>query len=123
MLVGRTPAACAEECTPKASAPPRTEDEPSTRVRLPETIVTGRQDSIALSGANLGYHVNDHVTFAAELFQILDRKDHDIDYYHSSFVTGVDPTPAPGAAPDGVADVHFKPVEPISFRLTSTIRF
>lgn len=39
MLVGRTPATRAAERTPQASAPPRTEDEPSTRLRLSEAIV------------------------------------------------------------------------------------
>lgn len=82
-----------------------------------------RSGATALLSANLGYHVNEHVTIGAELFNILDRVDHDIDYYYPSFVTGVDRAPAPGAAPVGVNDVHFKVVEPISFRVAMTIRF
>jgi hypothetical protein len=80
-----------------------------------------RSGATALLSANLGYHVNDHVTIGAELFNILDREDHDIDYYYPSFVPGVDPSPDPGNAPDGVNDVHFKPVEPISFRIAMSI--
>ena len=60
-----------------------------------------RSGATALLSANLGYHVNDHVTVGAELFNILDRVDHDIDYFYPSFVTGVDPAPAPGSAPAG----------------------
>jgi outer membrane receptor protein involved in Fe transport len=82
-----------------------------------------RSGATALLSANLGYHLNDHVTIGAEVFNLLDREDHDIDYFYPSFVPGVDPAPAPGAAPEGVNDVHFKPVEPISFRIAMTIRF
>lgn len=82
-----------------------------------------RSAGTALLSANLGYHVNDHVTIGAELFNILDREDHDIDYYYPSFIPGVDPAPAAGSAPSGVNDVHFKPVEPISVRIALTVRF
>lgn len=42
--------------------------------------------------------------------------------YYPSFVPGVDPVPPPGTAPTGVNDVHFKSVEPISFRAGLTVR-
>ncbi len=87
--------------------------------------VSGHPDSgaTALLSAKIGYHLGEHVALAAEVFNILDRKDHDIDYYYPSFIPGVDPAPATGAAPSGVNDVHFKPVEPIGFRVALTVRF
>jgi outer membrane receptor protein involved in Fe transport len=77
----------------------------------------------ALLSARLGYTFNEHVSIAVEGFNLLDRKDHEIDYFYPSFVPGVDPAPAAGAAPSGVSDVHFKPVEPISVRGGITVRF
>ena len=43
-------------------------------------------------------------------FNLLDTKDHQIDYYYVSRL--------PGEAPEGVADRHFHPVEPLALRLT-----
>ena len=63
------------------------------------------------------------VSLEAEGFNLLDRKDHEIDYFYPSFIPGVDPASAAGTAPAGVSDIHFKPVEPIAFRAGVTIRF
>jgi hypothetical protein len=46
----------------------------------------------------------------AEVLNLLDRRDHDIDYYYESRNS-----PAPGSA--AVDEDHFHPVEPIEFRL------
>jgi hypothetical protein len=87
--------------------------------------VDGSVDSkaTALLSMKLGYTFNEHVSLGVELFNMLDRKDHEIDYYYPSFIPGVDPAPAAGSAPAGVNDVHFKPVEPISVRGGITVRF
>jgi outer membrane receptor protein involved in Fe transport len=63
--------------------------------------VSGHPESgtTALLSASLGYNFNEHVAVGAQLFNLLDRKDHDIDYFYPSFITGVDRAPAPGAAP------------------------
>jgi hypothetical protein len=46
----------------------------------------------------------------ADILNLLDRHDHDIDYYYQSRNS-----PAPGA-PEPY-EIHFHPVEPIEFRL------
>ncbi len=87
--------------------------------------VDGSVDSgaTALVSAKLGYTFDEHVSIAIEGFNLLDRKDHEIDYFYPSLVPGVDPAPAAGTAPPGVSDVHFKPVEPIAVRGGIIVRF
>jgi hypothetical protein len=48
------------------------------------------------------------------MFNLLNRKDSGIDYYYQSQLRNE-------AAP--VGDIHFHPVEPISFRLTLSANF
>ena len=87
--------------------------------------VDGSVDSgtTALVSAKVGYNFNEHLLLSAEGFNLLDRKDHEIDYFYPSFIPGVDPAPAAGSAPPGVNDIHFKSVEPIAFRVALTVRF
>jgi hypothetical protein len=49
------------------------------------------------------------------MFNLLNRKDSAIDYYYASRL--------PGEDAEGVNDIHFHPVEPISFRMSLTARF
>jgi outer membrane receptor protein involved in Fe transport len=79
-------------------------------VRSPETI---------LMSARVGYRFNKHWTLSAEVFNLLDRKDSEIDYYYPSRLSGEPAGPDEG----GYNDRHFKPVDPISVRLAVTARF
>jgi len=63
----------------------------------------------------LGYRFDKAWTVQAELFNLLNRKDSAIDYYYASRL--------PGEAGDGINDIHFHPVEPVSFRLTLTAQY
>ena len=76
------------------------------RVRSAETI---------LLTANVGYQINKTWTIQAEVFNLLNRKDSAIDYYYTSRL--------PGEPAAGVNDIHFHPVEPISFRIGLTAKF
>lgn len=74
-----------------------------------------RSDSTILLSAMLGYAFNKNWTVQAELFNLLNRKDSAIDYYY--------PSRLPGEDAMGVNDIHFHPVEPLSFRLSLTANF
>jgi hydrogenase/urease accessory protein HupE len=73
-----------------------------------------RSDLTILLNGKLGYQINKTWTVSAEVLNILDRTDHDIDYYYESRVT-------PAAA--AVEQIHFHPVEPIQARFAVTARF
>ena len=73
-----------------------------------------RSDSTLLLSAMLGYEINKNLSFQAEVFNILDRKDDGITYFYESRLS---PT-APARE-----DFHFHPVEPVSFRLGFTAKF
>jgi len=70
--------------------------------------------TILLSGM-VGYKFNPTWTVQAEAFNLLNRKDSGIDYYYTSRLPNEDAA--------GVADKHFHPVEPISFRLSISANF
>jgi len=74
-----------------------------------------RSDPTAMLSARLGYKFNSRVSLIAEGFNLLSRKDSDIDYFYASRLKG--------EAADGVDDKHFHPVEPISGRLTLVIKW
>jgi outer membrane receptor protein involved in Fe transport len=74
-----------------------------------------RSDSTILLSAMLGYAVNKNWTVQAEMFNLLDRKDSAIDYYY--------PSRLPGEDAAGIDDVHFHPVEPMSFRISLKAAF
>jgi outer membrane receptor protein involved in Fe transport len=75
--------------------------------------------STILLSAKAGYNFNKNWTLSIEGFNLLNRKDHDIDYYYPSRLENE------AAGPDngGYNDIHFKPVEPLSFRLELTAKF
>lgn len=75
-------------------------------------------ETILLSG-RVGYRFNKHWTLAAEVFNILDRRDSEIDYYYASRLNSEPVGPDGG----GYNDRHFHPVEPISFRIALTAKF
>ncbi len=68
-----------------------------------------------LLSAMLGYEVSKTLSFQAEVFNLVDRKDDGITYYYASRLFS--------ATPAGVDDFHFHPVEPLSFRLGFTAKF
>lgn len=73
-----------------------------------------RSDETILLNGQIGYRINKTWTVSAEVLNILDRKDHDIDYAYESRV-------ALGA--DVNEEIHFHPVEPIQARFAITARF
>lgn len=78
-----------------------------------------RSGETILLSARAGYRFNKHWTLAAEVFNLLDQKDSEIDYYYPSRLAGEVVGPDEG----GYNDRHFHPVDPISFRVALTARF
>jgi hydrogenase/urease accessory protein HupE len=74
-----------------------------------------RSGATLLLSALLGYEVTQNLSFQAEVFNLLNRKDDGITYFY--------PSRLPGENLSGVDDFHFHPVEPISFRLGFTAKF
>ncbi|MES2683294.1 MAG: TonB-dependent receptor [Pseudomonadota bacterium] len=75
-------------------------DEGATVFSQPTTIVN----------VGAGYHFTKQLKVSAQITNLFDSKDHDIDYLYSSRLSG---EPA-----EGVEDVHFHPIEPINARLS-----
>lgn len=73
-----------------------------------------RSDATILLSAMLGYRFDKTWTVLAEVFNILDRKDSAIDYFYESRLRG-EAEPAD--------DIHFHPVEPVSFRMSISAEF
>ena len=91
----------------------------STRLRYfgPRPLIEDnsvRSKSTLLLSALVGYEFNKHWTLQAEAFNLLDSQNSAIDYYYQSQLSGE-------TAP--VNDIHFHPVEPLSFRLSLTTKF
>ncbi len=73
-----------------------------------------RSESTSLLSAKVGYNFNKNWTLSIEGFNLLDNRDHEIDYYYPSRLKEED-------APQN--DIHFKSVEPIAVRAALTFRF
>jgi hydrogenase/urease accessory protein HupE len=73
-----------------------------------------RSGETILLNAQVGYRINKTWTVSAEVLNLLDRRDHDIDYAYESRVS-------PTATPQ--TEIHFHPVEPIQVRFALTARF
>jgi len=79
------------------------------------------QDNLVKSRAttllytNLGYRLSDSWTLGLDVFNLLDAKVSDIDYFY--------PSRLPGEPAGGVDDIHTHPSEPRAFRLSLTTRF
>lgn len=71
-------------------------------------------ESTVLLSAQVGYQINKHWRVTADIFNLLNNTDHDIDYYYDSRVR-------PGDV--AVGQVHFHPVEPIQVRFAITAEF
>jgi hypothetical protein len=69
-----------------------------------------RADAASLLNAAAGYRFASGLRIEAAVLNLLDARDADIQYYYSSRLRG-EPV-------DGIADVHFHPVEPRQVRLT-----
>ncbi|WP_145748613.1 TonB-dependent receptor [Nitrospirillum amazonense] len=67
-----------------------------------------------LVNARLGYKLTDAIKMQVDVFNLLDRRAHQIDYYY--------PSQLPGEA-GPVNDIHFHPVEPRSARFTVSAAF
>jgi len=73
-----------------------------------------RSDETILLNAQVGCHLNQTWTISAEILNLLDRKDHDIDYYYESRITPVSMARE---------EIHYHPVEPVQVRVALTARF
>jgi multidrug efflux pump subunit AcrB len=78
-------------------------------------IADVRSHSTSLISADGGFNLSDRWRVQAEVFNVLNRKSSGIDYYYASRL--------PGEPPNGVNDIHFHPVEPISFRVGVAWKF
>jgi outer membrane receptor protein involved in Fe transport len=66
--------------------------------------------STLIVNLGVGYRINRNWRVSANVLNLLDRHDHDIDYYYQSRNS-----PAAGAPEPN--EIHFHPVEPIGLRL------
>ena len=69
----------------------------------------------SLVNLRVGYAFDKRLRLQLDVFNLLDRKDHDIDYFYASRLAG-----EPAA---GVNDVHFHPVEPRLLRASLVANF
>jgi hypothetical protein len=74
-----------------------------------------RSDGTALVNVEVGWRISPRWDLALQCFNLLDRRDHDIDYYYVSRL--------PGEPAEGIPDVHFHPMEPLAIRVVLTGRF
>ena len=70
-------------------------------------------DTILLNG-RVGYSFNETWSVSADVFNLLDRRDHDIDYAYTSRISPAAPAQT---------EIHFHPVEPRQVRLTLKARY
>ncbi len=74
-----------------------------------------RSRSTSELNGRLGYHLENGLDLSLDVFNLLDRKVSDIDYYYASRL--------PGEPLAGVDDIHFHPAEPRTARFTAAWRF
>jgi outer membrane receptor protein involved in Fe transport len=74
-----------------------------------------RSHGAAIVNASAGYRFDNGYRLQLDALNLFNTKAHQIDYYYASRL--------PGEPLDGIADVHFKPVEPLAVRLTLAGRF
>ena len=74
-----------------------------------------RSASTTLAYARVAYQLNRRTRLSLDVFNLLNKRASDIDYYYASRL--------PGEAADGASDRHFHPVEPRSVRLTLAYAF
>jgi hypothetical protein len=76
-------------------------------------------DATFLTSLQLGYQFNHTWSVRADVFNLFNRADSDIDYYYASRLRGEPPGPDDG----GYNDIHVHPVDPISARFALIARF
>jgi hypothetical protein len=64
--------------------------------------------------ADIGYDIDDHWSVTLNVFNLLDARASDIDYFYTSRLLG--------EPPEGVDDIHTHPAEPREFRVAVTAR-
>jgi hypothetical protein len=74
-----------------------------------------RSRSTTLAYVRVGYRITPRLRAALDVFNLFNREASDTDYYYASRLKG---EPA-----EGVADIHFHPVEPRRFRVKLTAIF
>jgi outer membrane receptor protein involved in Fe transport len=68
-----------------------------------------KSDSTLIMNLGLGYKINRRWRATCEVLNLLNRHDHDIDYYYQSRNSPAPDAPSPN-------EIHIHPVEPIEFR-------
>jgi len=76
---------------------------------------TVRSRATSLLNVEAGYRIGKNMKVAFEIFNLLDAKDSDVDYYYASRLIG-----EPAA---GVGDIHFHPALPRTARLHLMVGF
>ncbi|WP_420382488.1 TonB-dependent receptor [Novosphingobium sp.] len=76
---------------------------------------TVKSKATTLLYADFGYRISDHARLGVNVFNLLDNKSSDIDYYYVSRL--------PGEPVAGVADIHTHPSEPREIRASFTLGF
>jgi outer membrane receptor protein involved in Fe transport len=74
-----------------------------------------RSKATSLVNLEAGYKITKGVSLALDVFNVLNAKDSDIDYYY--------PSRLPGEPADGVNDIHFHPALPRTARLNLMVGF
>jgi hypothetical protein len=65
----------------------------------------------------VGYAITKNLRANLDVLNLFDSKDHDIDYFYCSLLSGETPGVC-GDGSAGVDDIHFHPVESRQFRLS-----
>ena len=81
-----------------------------------------RSTASALVNLQAGYAFNPKWKLTLDVFNLLDRKTSDIEYFYESRLRGEAINPDP-ALNGGYNDIHLHPAEPVSFRVALTGRF
>lgn len=71
---------------------------------------TTRSSSTTLVNGRIGYRLKNGTRLALEVFNLLNARGSDVDYFYESRL--------PGEAPGGIADIHFHPSESRSLRVS-----
>jgi outer membrane receptor protein involved in Fe transport len=79
-----------------------------------------KSDDTVLVSARVGYEFGETWEIAAEVYNLLNREDSEIDYFYPSRLQFEPEGPDEDG---GFDDVHFHPVDPISFRVALTAKF
>ena len=73
-----------------------------------------RADPVTIVNARVGYTLG-RVELAADLLNVFDAKDNEIEYFYASRL--------PGEPAEGVEDRHIRPVEPRQLRVSAVVKF